>query len=199
MCGISEDFILEGLDTNCVDEIPLNFEEQGMGHLVSKKLRLERRATLDAEWIAMVDKLKNPQHKTNIAIVGKYTTGCDAYISVQEAIKHGGIANNTEVHIDWIEAEDVTEQTDLDDLLQNIDGILVPGGFGDRGIEGMIKVVKYARENRIPYFGLCLGMQCLVIEFARNVANLKNANSTEVDEQTPYPCYRPDVRTTRNR
>lgn len=187
LCGISEDFILEGLDTKCVDEIPLNFEQQGMGHLVSKKLRLERRATLDAEWIAMVDKLKNPQHKTNIAIVGKYTTGCDAYISVQEAIKHGGIANNAEVHIEWIEAEDVTERTDFDQLFQNIDGILVPGGFGGRGIEGMIKAVKYARENRIPYFGLCLGMQCLVIEFARNVANLKNANSTEVDEQTPYP------------
>ncbi|MXV78674.1 CTP synthase [Candidatus Poribacteria bacterium] len=187
LCGISEDFILEGLDTKCVDEIPLNFEEQGMGHLVSKKLMLERRATLDAEWIAMVDKLKNPQHKTHIAIVGKYTTGCDAYISVQEAIKHGGIANNAEVHIEWIEAEDVTEQTDLDALFQNIDGILVPGGFGDRGIEGMIKAVQYARENSIPYFGLCLGMQCLVIEFARNVANLKHANSTEVDEQTPYP------------
>ena len=187
LCGISEDFIIEGLDTKCVDEIPLNFEQQGMGHHVSKKLGLERRATLDAEWVAMVDKLKNPKHSTKIAIVGKYTTGSDAYISVQEAIKHGGIANETEVHIEWIEAESLTENTDLDGLFENIDGILVPGGFGDRGIEGMITAVKYAREKRIPYLGLCLGMQCLVIEYARNVANMKDANSTEVDEKTPYP------------
>ncbi len=187
LCGISEDFIIEGLDTKCVDEIPLNFEEQGMGHLVSKKLGLERRATLDAEWVAMVDKLKNPKHSTKIAIVGKYTTGSDAYISVQEAIKHGGIANEAEVCIEWIEAESLTENTDLDGLFENIDGILVPGGFGDRGIEGMITAVKYAREKRIPYLGLCLGMQCLVIEYARNVANMIEANSTEVDEKTPYP------------
>ena len=187
LCGISEDFIIEGLDTKCVDEIPLNFEEQGMGHLVSKKLGLERRATLDAEWVAMVDKLKNPKHSTKIAIVGKYTTGSDAYISVQEAIKHGGIANEAEVCIEWIEAESLTENTDFDGLFENIDGILVPGGFGDRGIEGMITAVKYAREKRIPYLGLCLGMQCLVIEYARNVANMIDANSTEVDEKTPYP------------
>ena len=187
LCGIGEDFIIEGLDTKCVDEIPLNFEEQGMGHLVAKKLGLERRATLDAEWIAMVDKLKNPKHATKIAIVGKYTTGSDAYISVQEAIKHGGIANEADVHIEWIEAESLTDNTNLDGLFENIDGILVPGGFGDRGIEGMITAVKYARENRIPYLGLCLGMQCLVIEYARHVANMKGANSTEVDEKTPYP------------
>ncbi|RKU29323.1 CTP synthase [Candidatus Poribacteria bacterium] len=187
LCGIGEDFIIEGLDTNCVDEIPLNFEEQGMGHLVAKKLGLERRATLDSEWIAMVEKLKNPKHHTNIAIVGKYTTGSDAYISVQEAIKHGGIANEAAVNIEWIEAEGVTELSNLNKLFENIDGILVPGGFGDRGIEGMLTTVKYARENQIPYFGLCLGMQCLVIEYARNVANLENANSTEVDENTQYP------------
>lgn len=187
LCGISEDFILEGMDTNCVDEIPLNFEEQGMGHLVSKKLGLERRATMDAEWIEMVEKLKNPKHNVKIAIVGKYTTGNDAYISVQEAIKHGGIANEADVKIEWIEAELLTEHPDLDLLFENIDGILVPGGFGDRGIEGMITAAKYARENRIPYFGLCLGMQCLVIEYARHCANLKDANSTEVNEQTPYP------------
>ena len=187
LCGISEESILEGLDTKCVDEIPLNFEEQGMGHLVSKKLGLERRATLDAEWIAMVEKLKNPKHSTNIAIVGKYTTGSDAYISVQEAIKHGGIANEAEVNIEWIEAESLTDHSNFEKIFENIDGILVPGGFGDRGIEGMITAAKYARENRIPYFGLCLGMQCFVIEFARHVANLKNANSTEADKKTPHP------------
>ena len=187
LCGISEECIFEGLDTKCVDEIPLNFERQGMGHLVSKKLGLEARAPMDAEWAAMVEKLKNPKQHARIAIVGKYTTGNDAYISVQEALKHGGIANGAAVEIAWIEAESLTEHPNLDAVFENIDGILVPGGFGYRGIEGMLVAVRYARENRIPYLGLCLGMQCLVIEFARHVANMEKANSTEVDENTPYP------------
>ena len=187
LCGISEECIFEGLDTNCVDEIPLNFERQGMGHLVSKKLGLEARAPIDAEWAAMVEKLKNPNRKARIAIVGKYTTGNDAYISVQEALKHGGIANDASVEIEWIEAESLTEHPNLDAVFENADGILVPGGFGYRGIEGMLVAAQYARENQVPYFGLCLGMQCLVIEFARHVAKLKNANTTEVDEKTPYP------------
>ncbi|MDE0322383.1 MAG: CTP synthase [Candidatus Poribacteria bacterium] len=187
LCGIAEECIFEGLDTKCVDEIPLNFERQGMGHLVSKKLGLEARAPMDAEWVAMVEKLKNPKQEARIAIVGKYTTGNDAYISVQEALKHGGIANQAAVEIEWIEAESLTEHPDLDSVFENADGILVPGGFGYRGIEGMLVAARYARENDIPYLGLCLGMQCLVVEFARHVANLKNANSTEVDENTPYP------------
>ena len=187
LCGISEECIFEGLDTKCVDEIPLNFERQGMGHLVSKKLGLEARAPMDVEWSAMVEKLKNPKRHVQIAIVGKYTTGNDAYISVQEALKHGGIANEASVEIAWIEAESLTEHPDLDAVFENADGILVPGGFGYRGIEGMLVAAQYAREHRTPYLGLCLGMQCLVIEFARHVANLKNANSTEVDEHTPYP------------
>jgi len=187
LCGISEECIFEGLDTKCVDEIPLNFERQGMGHLVSKKLGLEARAPMDAEWGAMVEKLKNPKRHVQIAIVGKYTTGNDAYISVQEALKHGGIANETSVEIEWIEAESLMEHPNLGGVFENADGILVPGGFGYRGIEGMLVAAGYARENNIPYFGLCLGMQCLVIEFARHVANLKKANSTEVDEKTPYP------------
>ena len=187
LCGISEDCIFEGLDTKCVDEIPLNFERQGMGHLVSKKLGLEARAPMDVEWAAMVEKLKNPKQHARIAIVGKYTTGNDAYISVQEALKHGGIANEASVELQWIEAESLTEHPNLDAVFENADGILVPGGFGYRGIEGMVVAAEYARENRIPYLGLCLGMQCLVIEFARHVANLEKANSTEVDENTPYP------------
>ena len=189
LCGINENYIFEGLDTKCVDEIPLNFERQGMGHLVLKRLGLEARPPMDAEWVAMVEKLKNPNQKARIAIlfVGKYTTGSDAYISVQEALKHGGIANEASVEIEWIEAESLTEHPDLDSVFQNADGILVPGGFGYRGIEGMLVAARYARENKIPYLGLCLGMQCLVIEFARHVTKLKNANSTEVDEETPYP------------
>ncbi len=187
LCGISEECIFEGLDTKCVDEIPLNFERQGMGHLVSKKLGLDARAPMDAEWAAMVEKLKNPKQHVRIAIVGKYTTGNDAYISVQEALKHGGIANEASVEIEWIEAESLMKHPNLAGIFENADGILVPGGFGYRGIEGMLVAARYARENDIPYFGLCLGMQCLVIEFARHVAKLKKANSTEVDEKTPYP------------
>ena len=187
LCGIAEECIFEGLDTKCVDEIPLNFERQGMGHLVLKRLGLEARAPMDAEWVAMVEKLKNPKRTARIAIVGKYTTGSDAYISVQEALKHGGIANEASIEIEWIEAESLTEHPNLDAVFENADGILVPGGFGYRGIEGMLVAARYARENDIPYFGLCLGMQCMVIEFARHVAKLKNANSTEVDEKTPYP------------
>ena len=187
LCGISADCIFEGLDTKCVDEIPLNFERQGMGHLVSKRLGLEARAPMDVEWAEMVEKLKNPKRHARVAIVGKYTTGNDAYISVQEALKHGGIANEAAVEIEWIEAESLTEHPNLDAVFENADGILVPGGFGYRGIEGMIVAARYARENKIPYLGLCLGMQCLVIEFARSVANLEKANSTEVDENTPYP------------
>ncbi len=187
LCGISEDGIFEGLDTKCVDEIPLNFERQGMGHLVSKRLGLEARAPMDAEWTEMVEKLKNPKQRARVAIVGKYTTGNDAYISVQEALKHGGIANEAAVDIEWIEAESLTEHPNLDPVFKKADGILVPGGFGYRGIEGMIVAARYARQNKIPYLGLCLGMQCLVIDFARNVANLEKANSTEVDENTPHP------------
>ena len=187
LCGISEDGIFEGLDTKCVDEIPLNFERQGMAHLVSKRLGLEARAPMDAEWTEMVEKLKNPKQRARVAIVGKYTTGNDAYISVQEALKHGGIANEAAVDIEWIEAESLTERPNLDPVFQKADGILVPGGFGYRGIEGMIVAARYARQNKIPYLGLCLGMQCLVIDFARNVANLEKANSTEVDENTPHP------------
>ncbi len=187
LCGISADYIFEGLDTKCVDEIPLNFERQGMGHLVLKRLGLEARPPMDAEWAAMVEKLKNPNRQARVAIVGKYTTGSDAYISVQEALKHGGIANDASVEIEWIEAESLTEHPDLDSVFQNADGILIPGGFGYRGIEGMLVAARYARENKIPYLGLCLGMQCLVIEYARHVAKLKNANSTEVDEETPHP------------
>ena len=187
LCGISANCIFEGLDTKCVDEIPLNFERQGMGHLVSKRLGLEARAPMDVEWAEMVEKLKNPKRHARVAIVGKYTTGNDAYLSVQEALKHGGIANEAAVEIEWIEAESLTEHPNLDAVFEKADGILVPGGFGYRGIEGMIVAARYARENKIPYLGLCLGMQCLVIEFARNVANLGKANSTEVDENTPHP------------
>ena len=204
LCGLQEDYIVEGLDTDLVDEIPLNFERQGMGRLVIKRLGLEERQSNNVEWAKMVDKLKRPKHRTQIAIVGKYVQGSDTYLSVKEALKHGGIANNSAVDVKWIESErlivtpteliNVDDETfmlgddqNLDEQFEGVDGILVPGGFGYRGIEGMIVASRYAREQQIPYFGLCLGMQCMVIDVARHVAKLKGANSSEFDEKTPHP------------
>ncbi len=204
LCGLQEEYIVEGLDTNLVDEIPLNFERQGMGRLVIKRLGLEERPSNDVEWAKMVDKLKQPKHRTQIAIVGKYVQGSDTYLSVKEALKHGGIANDSAIDVKWIESErlivtptelrNVDDETfmldedqNLEEQFEGVDGILVPGGFGYRGIEGMIVASRYAREQKIPYFGLCLGMQCMVIDVARHVAKLKHANSAEFDEKTPHP------------
>ncbi|MBC8236275.1 CTP synthase [bacterium] len=186
-CGMPEEALIEGRDTKMIEEIPLRFERQGIAHLVMKKLVLEDRPIITDEWEQMVNKLKNPKHTVSIAIVGKYTKGCDAYMSVAEALKHGGIANDAKVTIKWVSADRLAKKQDLKQTFSDVDGILVPGGFGYRGIEGKIAAAKYARENKIPYLGLCLGMQCMVIEFARNVAGLAKANSSEFDPDTPHP------------
>jgi len=187
LCGLGQEYIVEGRDVDIVEEIPLNFERQGVAHLVIKKLGLEDRPPTDIKWAEMVQKLRHPKRRTQIAIVGKYVKGSDTYLSVKEALKHGGIANEAAVDIKWIDSETLLDHPNLDAVFQGIDGVLVPGGFGVRGIEGMIVAVQYARENMVPYFGLCLGMQCMVIEFSRNVARLKNANSAEFDKSTPHP------------
>ena len=187
LCGIGEDYIVEGKDTNLVEEIPLNFERQGMAHLVTKRLGLEDRRPSISVWTDMVHKLKNPKSRVQIAIVGKYVKGSDTYLSVKEAVKHGGIAYESVTEIVWIDSETLIGEKILEEQFEEIDAVLVPGGFGVRGIEGMIIAIRYARENNIPFLGLCLGMQCMVIEFARHVAGLKNANSSEFDEQTLHP------------
>ena len=187
LCGIGEEYIVEGQDTDLVEEIPLTFERQGMAHLVTKRLGLEDRTPANSVWADMVHKLKKPKSHIRIAIVGKYVKGCDTYLSVKEAVKHGGIANESVAEIKWIDSEMLIGQKDLEEHFEEIDGVLVPGGFGVRGIEGMIVAIRYARANKIPFLGLCLGMQCMVIEFARHVAGLKNANSSEFDEQTVHP------------
>jgi CTP synthase len=139
------------------------------------------------DWIKMVDTVVNPKGGTvEIAVVGKYTSLRDSYKSIYEAITHGGIANDVKVHIRMIESEDI-EKHSPEKYLSGVNGILIPGGFGDRGIEGKILTAKYARENKIPFFGICLGMQCAVIEFGRNVLNFKNANSSEFNPKTKYP------------
>ena len=185
-CNISKDAVIQNLDAETLYEVPLILEAEGLADAVCKKLGLKcGNADLD-EWKDMVARSKNPTKKVEIALVGKYVELHDAYLSVAEALRHGGIANGAEVAINWVSSEDLTKDT-YKALLKDADGILVPGGFGDRGIEGKILAVQYARENKIPYFGICLGMQMAVIEFARNVIGLKNAHSTEFDPKALNP------------
>jgi CTP synthase len=185
------DSIIECRDVKSIYEVPLNMEEQGLTKRVLARLGLQDRASDLNEWKDIVEKIKNPTKKVKIAIVGKYTKLGDAYISVTEALRHAAAKELHEVEVKWIFSEDLEESTkkphNLDELLGDVSGILVPGGFGDRGVEGKIRAIQYARENKIPFFGLCLGMQCAVIEFARNVAGLSGANSTEFASETPYP------------
>ncbi|MBM3214484.1 CTP synthase [Candidatus Poribacteria bacterium] len=186
-CGVPLNAVIEACDVDCIEEIPLILEEQGVGELVVERLSLPATHIASEDWARMVHRLKNPEGHARIAVVGKYTTHGDAYLSVQEALKHGGIANDAQVEIKWVDSESLTGESDLDAAFADVSGILVPGGYGIRGIEGMIVAARHARERRIPYLGLCLGMQCMVIEFARNVAGLERANSREFDEETPHP------------
>jgi CTP synthase len=139
-----------------------------------------------SEWENLVRKVKSLKKQTEIAIVGKYVALHDAYLSIVEALGHAGIDNDSEINIRWVNAEEVNDEN-VDELLSGVQGILVPGGFGDRGIEGKVSAIRYARENKIPFFGICLGMQVAVIEYARSVAGLKGANSSEINPTTPYP------------
>ncbi len=185
-CNIDGDSVIQNLDAQTIYEVPLLLHEEGLDELVVKKLDIKcDEAKLD-EWTEMVDKLKNLKGDVSISLVGKYVELHDAYLSVVEALNHGGIANNCNVNINWVNACDLTEDN-YSETLKNSDGILVPGGFGDRGVEGKLLAIKYARENNVPMLGICLGMQCAVMEFARNVVGLDGANSSEINPETKYP------------
>jgi len=185
-CDVDKEAVIETQDTDTIYEIPLKFEEKGFGNLVMKRLNLENgHGNLD-EWRRMVDIVMKPERLVDIAIIGKYTGNGDAYISIAEALKHGGIGNNAGVRIRFIEAENLSEENAAKELA-DMDAIVVAGGFGGRGIEGKIASIKYARENKVPFMGLCLGLQMAVVEIARNVCNLKDANSEECDGSTPHP------------
>lgn len=185
-CNIPAESVIQNLDADVLYEVPLMLEKEGLARVALKRLGLtDYRPDLDG-WKALVEKTKNPSHSVTIALVGKYVVLRDAYLSVVESLKHGGIANDAEVHIKWINSEFVSEES-LEECFGDVDGILVPGGFGDRGVEGKILACQYARENDIPYFGICLGLQVSVIEYARNVLGLKTANTTEIDPGTVYP------------
>ena len=166
--------------------MPISLHEKKLDDLIIEKFGLTqttKQPDLD-DWLKMLSKLKNPLHEANIAVVGKYMETHDAYKSIYESLMHAGIANSTRVRITKVDAEDLEDEQRADSKLNGMDGILVPGGFGDRGIEGKIAAVKYARENNIPFFGVCLGMQCATIEFARHVLGHKDANSTEFTDDT---------------
>ncbi len=186
-CDLPIENIIEAVDlTSSLYEIPMAMERQGIADLATDTLHLPRRPLSMTEWQDMLDRLNHPGGTVRIAMVGKYMDLHDAYLSVTEAIRHGGIHNRVNVEIKYVDSEKVTDET-VDELLGDVCGILVPGGFGDRGIEGKIRAAQYARENGIPYLGLCLGLQIAVIEFARHACGLEGAHSREFDEGSPHP------------
>ena len=177
-CDIDKNAVIQAIDANNIYEVPLKLREEGLDDIVIKKLGLSCGEPDLTEWEQLVNRYKNPKFEVTVGIVGKYVSLPDAYLSVAEALRHAGIFHETKINIRWIDSE-VLEKEPLEKHLSNLDGILVPGGFGDRGIEGKIAAIRYARENKVPFLGLCLGMQTAVIEFARHVAGLKDANSSE--------------------
>ncbi|MDR2007222.1 MAG: CTP synthase [Acidaminococcales bacterium] len=188
-CDIDAEAVIHNYTAASIYQVPLMLERQGMDRIVMEKLALPERPKDLSGWRAMVDKILNPHGRAvTIAIVGKYVNLHDAYLSVSEALKHAGIYNDADVNIQWVNAEEIeSDGVNLSEVLNGADGVLVPGGFGERGIEGKIKAIKYARENRLPFFGLCLGMQCAVVEFARNVCGLADAHSTEFTAASSHP------------
>lgn len=184
-CNVEQDAVIESIDVPTIYEVPLRMLKQNFDLVALRKLGLEPREINLKKWEEFVEKVKHPQENLNIALVGKYTELPDAYKSIVEAFVHAGAANHVHVNLQYVNSEKITPEN-TGELLKGMSGILVAPGFGNRGIEGKITAVNYARTQNIPFFGICLGMQCAVIEFARNVLGLKNANSTEV-ENTPHP------------
>jgi CTP synthase len=183
--NVEENSVFTSLDVDTIYKVPRALHEQGLDEIVVKKLSLKCQATDLSEWDAVINKLSTPKHEVNIAMVGKYMDLTESYKSLSEALIHAGAHMQTKINIHYFDSEEIEKQGT--DCLREMSAILVPGGFGNRGVEGKIKTVQYARENKVPYLGICLGMQVAVIEYARNQADLLNANSTEFDEHSPYP------------
>ena len=186
-CSTAREAVIGLPDVESIYDVPLALNKEGLDEIVVKYLNLKCPLADLSDWRKMVETIKSPDRSLTIALVGKYVELNDAYKSVVEALRHGGVANGVGVEIKWINSEMLEDKDDLEPNFRNTQGIIVPGGFGGRGIEGKIKAVQYARENKIPYLGLCVGMQCAVIEFARNVCGKKNANSTEFKPRASYP------------
>ncbi|WP_276357853.1 CTP synthase [Cohnella caldifontis] len=185
-CDIDINGVIECLDADTLYDVPLMLRAQGLDDYVLQHLRLEAGPPDMTEWESLVRRVKSLEKTTEIAIVGKYVALHDAYLSIAESLGHAGIHAGSKIKIRWVNAEDVTPHN-VKDLLEGVSGILVPGGFGDRGIEGKVTAIRYARENRIPFFGICLGMQVAVVEYARSVCGMDGANSSEIHPATPYP------------
>lgn len=185
-CNVPSNHVLQNLDVETLYEAPLAMEKEHLADVVCKCLNLDCPEPDIKDWEDMVYALKNPQKEVTVALVGKYTALHDAYISVVEALKHGAVANNASVNIKWIPSEEVTPEN-VAEKLSSVSGILVPGGFGDRGIDGKLYAIQYARENKIPFLGLCLGMQLSIVEYARNVVGFTDAHSAELDPSTIHP------------
>lgn len=185
-CNVPDSHVLQNLDVEYLYEAPLAMEKENLAQVACECLHLDCPDPDLADWIDMVDALRNPDKEVEIALVGKYISLHDAYISVVEALKHGGIAERATVNIKWVDSELLNEEN-TGQILGGVQGILVPGGFGDRGIDGKILACQYAREHNIPFLGLCLGMQLSIVEYARHICKLRNAHSIELDPNTPHP------------
>jgi CTP synthase len=184
-CNVNEACVISAPDVSNIYEVPMSLAAEGLDEQILRLLRLEAPPRDLGPWLAMLETLENPQGEVRIGVVGKYVQLEDAYKSLREALGHGGLANRQRVVIEWIEAEDIDSPATAERRLRHVDGILIPGGFGKRGIQGMIHTITYAREKKVPFFGICLGMQCATIEYARQVSNLRQADSTEFDPATP--------------
>lgn len=187
--NVPVDAVITAMDVPSIYEIPLNLAAEGLDRIILRKLNLEVRKPDLSRWESLVQRSRHPRDEVTISVVGKYIGLHDSYLSLYQALDHGGLSQWLKVNIKWVEAEDL-EKGHPSRILKDSDGILVPGGFGHRGIEGKIRAVTYAREHHVPFFGICLGMQCATIEFARNVARLKKAHSEEFDPETPYKIFR---------
>ncbi len=194
-CNVENEDVIASLDAESIYEVPLLMQKEGLDQRVIQKLDLPSKNPDLERWIEFVNRIKHPEKTTKIALVGKYVEHHDAYKSIVEALIHGGAMNNAGVNIKWVQSDDLTEENVAAEL-GDVKGILVAPGFGGRGIEGKLAAVKFARESKIPMLGICLGMQCAVIEYARNCAGMEKANSTEFDEETPFPVidYMPEQR-----
>ncbi|MBI5207420.1 MAG: CTP synthase [Candidatus Firestonebacteria bacterium] len=185
-CNVDKECVIQAIDVETVYEIPLIFHKDGLDRNILRLLNIKSRGENLDKWKKTVYKEKNPKYIINIGVVGKYIELQDAYKSINEALNHGGLGNDCRVKVHWIDAE-MIEKDGPERHLRDLSGILIPGGFGERGVEGKISTIKYVRENKIPYFGICLGMQCAVIEFARNVCGFKDAHSYEINQKTKHP------------
>ena len=184
-CNMAESCVISAPDVGNIYEVPMSLAAEGLDEQILRLLHLNAPPRDLSRWLAMLENLEHPQGEVRIGVVGKYVQLEDAYKSLREALGHGGLANKHHVVVEWIEAEDIDSPPTAERLLRHVDGILVPGGFGKRGIAGMVHAITYAREKKIPFFGICLGMQCATIEYARTVSHIEHADSTEFDPSTP--------------